>query len=64
MDKRGIERKNPEVETEIGGVVGVVIENVIDQIGEEVEATNVEIDQGLKHKNKGKGKKVNTCWLP
>ena len=40
------------METEIRGIVGVGSEIVIDQIGEEVVAVNVEIDQGLKHQNK------------
>ena len=30
---------------------------MIDQIGEEVIAVNVEIDQGLKHQNKKNGQK-------
>ena len=48
------ESEGPEVETEIRGAVGVVNEIMIDHIGEEAIAVNVEIDQGLKHQNKKK----------
>ena len=44
MDKIEIESKGLEVETRIRGVVGVVIEIMIDEIREEVIAMNVEID--------------------
>ena len=49
-----IESKGPEVETEIRSIVGVMIKNVIEQIGGEVVAMNMEIEQGLKHKRKKK----------
>ena len=52
MDKREIESNVPEVETEIRGVVGVMIKIVIDQIGKEVIAMNIEIHWRLKHQNK------------
>ena len=39
MDKLGIESEGPEVETEIGGIV-----RVVNEIGKEVVAVNVEID--------------------
>ena len=54
--KCGIESEGPEVETEIRGIVGVVTEIVINQMGE-VIAVNVEIDQVLIHQIKNKGQK-------
>ena len=45
------------METETRGIVEVVMEITIDQIGEEVIAMNVKIDQGLKHQNKKKRQK-------
>ena len=45
------------METEIRGIAGVVSEMVIDQIGEEVIAVNIEIDQDLKHQIKKNGQK-------
>ena len=38
-------------------------EIVTDQIGEEVIAVNIEIDQGLKHQNERKSTEDNTCLL-
>ena len=51
MDKIEIESEGPEVETEIRGIVGVVIKIMIDKIGE-VIAMNIEIDQGTKQNEK------------
>ena len=54
MNEKEKESKGPEVETQIRGLVEVVKDIVIDQIGEKAKAVNVEIDQGLKHQNKKK----------
>ena len=48
------ESKGPEVETEIRGIVEVMNKIMIDQIGEEAIAVNVEIDQDSEHQNKKK----------
>ena len=57
VDKGEIESEGPEVETKIRGIEGALIKNVIDQIGEEVIAMNIETDQGLNYKNKRKRQK-------
>ena len=52
MDEMKKESKDPQVETEIRGTVGIMNEIMIDQIGDKAIAVNVVINQGLKQKER------------